>query len=262
MRILFVALCTFTMGISAHAQSKHTIKKTVTTTTEITNENGKKTVKTEKVESFDNDGEVEEHKEQLANSELHEVSDPSGLPTKNEDWYFLAGIGPSHANYSGVLGNAYEEDGDASGVDRTSTINFELAVYWPLSDHKTMLGVASYAVGDSMEDSAGNEQSLYVNLLGFSAYHFFGKNIGDAWFIRGDVGLTAARIDIDYNSANYDGRSDRELGFMFGGGYGFPLGSETRVLVGLYLMPLPTLAFDSGNSVKGFVTNLTAGFLF
>lgn len=262
MKKLLVALCILALGVSAQAQTakKKTVKKTVTTTTEEIDENGKKTIKTEKVET-DEDSEAVQAPapvEPTAN-----ITPPDGLPTINESWYTLWGLGFSKANYSGNLGDAYEKDGDTAGVDRSSTINLDLVgFYKPLSGHKTMIGFIINTAGDSMEDTAGNKQSMSTALFGFSAHHFFGKNIGDGWFLRGDVGLAFSSIDFDFNSVKYDDTSDVTIGTLLGGGYGFPLGYQTRLLVGLYVRPLPKLKYNNNAEVKGTVTNFTVGFLF
>ncbi len=265
-----ILLCVLTLSISAQAQTaaKKKVKKTVvTTTTEEVDENGKVIKKTEKVESETDDSAPEvkaEPKEEAPKNVW------AGMPTPNEDWYTLWGLGFSKASYSGDLGDAYEKSADAPGIDRSSTMNLDiLGFYWPLSGHKTMMGFIFNVAGDTAEDNVGGELSLYTYLMGFSVHHFFGRNIGDGWFVRGDAGLSWATVELSSSGITAEERSDMTLGFMFGGGYGFAIGEETRLLVGLYIRPLPemkadgfTYGGDPVSKIKGTITNFSVGFLF
>jgi hypothetical protein len=263
---LLLVICVLSLGISAQAQTKKG-KKVITTTTEEVDENGKKTIKTEKVET-----EVADDAPAAPKSEKWEqgsstpppssYNDPT-LPSINESWYTLWGLGFGSASYSGSLGDVYEDAEDVAGADRSATVSMDiLGFYWPLLGHKTMLGFVFNTAGDSIEFSNGNEASISTSMLGFSAHHFFGENIGDGWFVRGDVGLARASIDFEIGSDDYDDTSDAGLGLLIGGGYALPIGTETRLLVGLYVRSVPELKFDSSSKLKGTVTSLTAGFLF
>lgn len=254
-----IAICILSLGLSAHAQDsakKKTKKTVVTTTTEEVDENGKVVKKVEKVET-----EADVTPEKSAPVGSQEVN--SNLPSANEDWYTLWGIGFGSASYSGSLGDIYEDSEDLAGADRSATVSMDiLGFYWPLSGHKTMLGFVFNTAGDSIEFSNGNEASISTSMLGFSAHHFFGENIGDGWFVRGDVGIARASIDFEIGSDDYDDTSDAGLGLLIGGGYSLPIGTETRLLVGLYVRSVPELKFDSSSKLKGTVTSVTAGFLF
>lgn len=137
-----------------------------------------------------------------------------------------------------------------------------LGFYWPLSGNKTMIGFVFNTAGDSIEYTNGAETTVTTSMLGFSAHHFFGENIGDGWFVRGDVGLARASIDIDNVYYDLDETTDFGLGLLVGGGYAMPIGEETRLLLGLYVRPIPELEFNSSSKIKGTVTTFTAGFLF
>jgi hypothetical protein len=255
---LLIALCVLFIGFSVNAQTKKpkkAVKKTVIT--EEIDSNGKTIKKTETTIAEDGDGAEDED-----TSDYPPVTPvPEGLKTINENWYTLWGLGFSGTSYSGELGDAYKADENLAGADRGPTVNIDLlGFYWPLQNHKTMLGFILNGAGDIIEIGT-YEESLYTYLLGFSAHHFFGANIGDGWFLRGDAGLAWSRIDIDSGSLHADKSSKSKLGIMIGGGYGFALGRETRLLLGLYFRPLPKMDIN-GYTLKGTVTNFTVGFLF
>jgi hypothetical protein len=194
-----------------------------------------------------------------------------GLPTINEDWYTLWGLGLAKSAYSGDLGDAYEHQASLSGSHRSLQMSADLfGFYWPLEGHQTMIGVILSDNSDTIKFSDGHISRLTTSLLAFSTHHFFGKNIGDGWFVRGDIGVASANIHIKDGTNTYDKGSDTPIGVQFGGGYGFAIGAETRLLVGLYVRQLPSIKISgvtvSGGApveeIKGSVTSVVAGFLF
>lgn len=246
---LFIAICALTFVVSAQAQTakpKKKVKTTVTTTTTT--------------EEVDDDGSLYDDKGKTVQIESDESSPRTPyLPSKNEDWYTLWGFGFSSVSYSGNLGDAYETLGDA--YDRSSTVNADLfGFYWPSLTPNTIMGVNLNIAADSIE-GLNVDAALRTYLLAFSTYHFFGTNIGDGWFVRGDVGFTHYNVEFKAGVTDLNKSSDRELGIMFGGGYAFAISDETRVLFGLYIRPIPELE-KTGDTLKGTVTNFTAGFLF
>jgi hypothetical protein len=242
-----IALCVLLMGFTANAQSPKRVKKTVTTTTtEEVNEDG----------SLYNPN---AEKKVETNNSAPEVD--SGLPSQNESWYTLWGLGFSAAKYSSDVGDMFNTIKDQPGIDRNDLLNLDLlGFYWPLEGNNTMIGVIINGLSDKLTGPGGHF-TVTTALLAFSTHHFFGKNIGDGWFVRGDVGLSRASVEIKTASTNLNKTSDPELGVMFGGGYAFPISQGTRLLVGLYVRPLPEMDID-GAKLKGTITNVTAGFLF
>lgn len=256
-----IAMCIFSLAISAQAAeaTKKKTKKTVTTTTEEVDENGKVTKKTEKVETEDDTEEANP----LSKEEPKSFSNTSGLPTINEDWYTLWGIGWGSSSYSEVAGDAYEDLENSAGADRSSTTSLDLfGFYWPLSGHHTMLGVAYNYSSDVIELQSGTDARVSTGQIGFSAHHFFGENIGHGWYLRGDLGFAIATAEISNGSVSVDNSTDVGLGAIVGGGYGFSIGDETRLLIGLNYKMVPKLKFDGAEHIKGRVTSLNFGFLF
>lgn len=184
-----------------------------------------------------------------------EVDHSTGLPTINESWYTLWGFGLAGTTYNSELQQPLDDIESNPNVNRT-TLGLDLfGFYWPLSGHKTMMGFVVSAVGDNYNWTNG---SLQVNqyLYGFSTHHFFGKNIGDGWFVRGDVGIAKYLLLVTDTSFSYGTESESGFGMLVGGGYGFPLGKQTRLLVTLKLSKLKAEDTDST------ATSLVAGFLF
>lgn len=249
---LLVGICVLSLGLTAQVANAKKIKKTVVT--EEIGENGKTIKKTETTET-------EAETEVVAEPEPVVTPIPDGLSTINESWYTLWGFGFSNSNYSGILGDAYEKDKSSAGADKSSMAVDLLGFYWPLEGHKTMLGFILNGSTDTLK-LAGSEESITTSLLAFSAHHFFGTNIGNGWFLRGDIGFARASVDIDIGADHYNVTSDMGVGFLAGGGYGFALGRETRLLLGLYYRQVPKVKFDNGVDLKGSVTSVTAGFLF
>ena len=123
-----------------------------------------------------------------------------------------------------------------------------------------MLGVVSHATTQYYTfDSTGEELSISQSLIAFSGYHFFGQNIGDGWYARGDLGLSS--FTSYYNSGttdNFTSSSETDFGFgtNLGGGYGFRIGTETRMTWGAHIGYLTANA----NNVLNVMTSL--GFIF
>ena len=182
--------------------------------------------------------------------------DSSSLASANESWYTLWGLGLSRATYEDPIDGILDDLEDADGVDRI-TINLDfLGFYWPDPNYKTMYGVIINAVNDQFTDSIGDTFSILQYTIGFSVHHFFGTNIGDGWFVRGDIGPAFYVIDLDTNSGDFRDDSDFGYGLLAGGGYALPIGSETRMLFGSYL------AYRSADSDDITTLNFSVSFLF
>lgn len=177
-------------------------------------------------------------------------------PTIDEDWYTLWGLGFARANYGdGYVETLMDNTDNVPGVDR-STLSYDMfGFYWPMADKKSMQGFVVNVVYDSLDGSGGTfsiDQTRYA----YSYHQFFGANIGDGWFWRGDIGLVQYTVSLDTTTIYDDDSSDFGLGVLAGGGYGFSLGSETRLLVGAYL------SHNSAESDKINNFALIFGFLF
>lgn len=181
------------------------------------------------------------------------------LPTDNESWYLLFGGGVSSHSYQGEFKDTIKAIDDLNGkTSRSMGATIDLGVYWPVNHHKSMLGVG---IESSAEQYSNNDQTsgdvtatITQRLLAFSAIHSFGQNLGDGWFVRGDAGIAQASIIFD--DLFVGSKTKSGMGLLLGGGYGIPIGMDTRVLL---FLNVSTRHFDS----KRFtVSTLGADFLF
>ncbi len=170
-----------------------------------------------------NDGKKKTAKEDSINKKYEE------LPSLNESWYLYFGVGIASTSYGSELDTVI--DGlETLGIDRMTLAVDVIGLYWPLRNYKTMMGFAINAVGDLFTHPTTQETlSIYQHTYSFSAQHFFGKNIGHGFFVRGDVGIVRFSAELG------ESRSVSELGYgaLGGLGYAFPIGEETRMLINL-----------------------------
>lgn len=183
---------------------------------------------------------------------------PEGAPTINESWYTLWSIGFTSTNYNDNELNDSLDDADESSDATRGQFAFDLlGFYWPLSDKKSMHGFVLHSISDVLiADSTNETVTIVQQTYSYSYHQFFGANIGDQWFWRGDIGLARFVLDIDTNLYNITESSDFGIGALIGGGYGFAIGTETRMLVGAYI--------SHKEAEDAAATNISAtmGFLF
>jgi hypothetical protein len=180
----------------------------------------------------------------------------NGAPTDDEDWYTLWGFGFASVDYDDEdINDEMEDADDQPGVDR-STANYDLfGFYWPMADRKTMQGFIINVVLDGL-DGPGGELTISQSLYAYSIQRFFGANIGDGWFVRGDVGLSRTTLDVDTYTIDDSESGDFGLGALTGGGYGLALTRQTRILFGAYLTS------RKSGSERATTANVNMGFLF
>lgn len=146
-----------------------------------------------------------------------------------EDWYTYWGIGFSNHSYEEPIESVVEFYDNQPGSTRTQTAYDLLGFYWPFNNGKTMGGFVMSGTADRIETNwfdAQFNQYLYAG----SVMHFFGKEIGDGFFLRGDLGFAKAVIDTSFT--NPEG-SDTGNGILLGVGYGIPVSEGTRILISL-----------------------------
>ena len=148
-----------------------------------------------------------------------------------EDWYTYWSFGLAENSYPGYLDTVLNNLESAPGVDRTQGAIDMLGFYWPVQDRLNVGFVISGSF-DAFQTPVGDMQ-LNQYLYAASAMKFFGKEIGDGIFLRGDVGFAKASITTDTIFGTYGSTSDTGLGFLLGVGYGIPVSEESRVLLSL-----------------------------
>ena len=156
---------------------------------------------------------------------------PLGASAEVEEWYTYWAIGAAEPEYPGIIDTGMDTLETIPGVDRTKTGYDLFGFYWPHNSH-TMMGFVISGSSDRIEDSFGNYIQVNQNLYGFSTMHFFGREIGDGFYVRGDIGLANASVDTNFLGT---ATSDTGTGFLLGMGYALPVSEQSRILFGFSL---------------------------
>lgn len=98
-----------------------------------------------------------------------------------------------------------------------------LGFFWRLNESERSMfgGVISYSATNS--EKRANELTISGSYV-----HFLQSPIGEGWFFRGDAGFGSKAEEVIFNF-----KSGTSLSVRAGGGYGWPISSETRLLVNL-----------------------------
>lgn len=162
-----------------------------------------------------------------------------------ENWYTYWGLGFSNHTYEEPLDSLIKNVDSLPGVARSQMAYDLLGFYWPLQNGKTSAGFVISGTSDRLDDSWSYVQ-INQYLYAGSVMHFFGKEIGDGFFVRGDLGFSKAVVST--SNSNPVG-SDTGNGILLGIGYGIPVSEESRVLISLTA---------STNTIEGHEYNSTA----
>lgn len=144
-----------------------------------------------------------------------------------ESWYTYWGIGFANHQHPDDLDDAFNAAESQPGVDRFQLSLELLGFYWPMRDNRTLLGGIIDATTDALSDDYGNSLELNQYLYAFSAMHFFGEEPGQGFFVRGDIGFARAVVTSSFG----DDASDMGQGLLIGGGYGWPVSEESRLIL-------------------------------
>lgn len=172
-----------------------------------------------------------------AEGELTDVSAPTDPRNNDESWYFSFGTGLAFPQYGGAADTALSSLKPLPGYDRSSTA-IDFGFYWPVKDDegtRTMVGPALIGIVDEIKANGYRIEIVQVAITA-SAFHYFGENIGDGFFVRGDIGPARFGVEATAPGGSTLGvaRSDWGVGGQVGGGYSFLLSNETRLGIGAY----------------------------
>lgn len=148
-----------------------------------------------------------------------------------EDWYAYWSFGFADNKYPSGMDSALDALESLPGVDRTQGSIDMLGFYWPVED-KLNVGFVISGSWDAFQTPIGDLQYNQY-LYGASVMKFFGKEIGDGLFLRGDLGIAKASTTADTVFGSYEDVSDTGLGYLVGVGYGIPVSEESRVLISM-----------------------------
>lgn len=146
-----------------------------------------------------------------------------------EDWYFYWSFGFADNKYPENLDTVLDALESSPGVDRMQGGMDMLGFYWPVQD-RLNLGFAISGTWDSFDTPIGDLQYNQY-LYAASVMKFFGKEIGDGFFLRGDLGFARATVTADTIFGSYEDASGTGMGFLLGVGYAIPVSEESRVML-------------------------------
>lgn len=175
----------------------------------------------------------------------------SSALAETESWYTYWAFGISRHKYYPELRTFVDDAKNSSGTFSHSEGSYDvLGFYWPVAE-RTLLGFVLSGSSETVTKVTTNEPKSFYELFGSFPYfsgahrylsisqalyaastmHFYGKEPGDGFFVRGDAGI--ARLSIKSEIAAPVGDATG-LGVQVGVGYGFAVSEESRLLIGLY----------------------------
>lgn len=163
-----------------------------------------------------------------------------------ESWYTYWSIGGSNHTYGEPFDSWVQGIDSLPGVERTETASDLFGFYWPLENQQTALGFVISGSSDRLDNNIDHMQ-MSQSLFGGSVMHFFGDEVGDGLFLRGDLGFSKA-VYSD-SSGNDPVGSETGTGTLFGVGYGIPVTEGFRILLSLTA---------SNNTIEGYDLKSTA----
>lgn len=142
---------------------------------------------------------------------------------KIESWYFHFALGGSDNTYPDELQEKLDVLNDSPDVTHVS-VSVDFSFYWPLSNDKTIIGVAFGGITDSYEDRFSTF-TIQHSTTAFSVIHYPREYIGKGLFVRADIGTAQIIVDSSFGGTE---TSENGFGFMLGGGYSWPITKGTR----------------------------------
>jgi hypothetical protein len=147
-----------------------------------------------------------------------------------ENWYTYWGLGIADHQYEEPFDSEIKSVESFSDVTHAEVALDTMGFYWPVGDQSsTIVGFAISGSGDRLDDGYDYIQINHY-LYGASVMHFFGREPGDGFFVRGDYGI--AKVSVTDSFDNYSS-SDNGTGYLIGVGYGIPVSSGSRLLISL-----------------------------
>lgn len=144
-----------------------------------------------------------------------------------ESWYSYWAIGLASHDYPNDVDAMIDAAESISGVERSQGAIDMFGFYWPI-DNKTIGGLVISGSFDRLTDNFDDYFQINQYLYGASGMHFFGKEIGDGFFMRGDIGFSQSSFESNFLP---DDESDYGRGYLLGIGYGIPISWNTRFIV-------------------------------
>ena len=155
------------------------------------------------------------------------VISPKTVLADVESWYSYWAIGLASHNYSDDMENMIDAAESIPGVERSQGAIDMFGFYWPINNH-SIGGFVISGSFDRLQDNFDDYFQINQYLYGASGMHFFGEEIGDGFFLRGDIGFSKSSFQSNFLA---DDESDYGSGYLLGVGYGIPISWNTRFLI-------------------------------
>jgi len=150
-----------------------------------------------------------------------------------EPWYINMGLGTVSFDHPAQIESAMSRAASYPGNSRSQLSLDMFGLYFPLAP-TTAVGFAITSEADRISnDYYGDSVQLNTYLTGVSAMQYFGEEIGDGLFLRGDIGSAKAAVVYDNGVSTSTSTSDTGNGYLLGVGYGFVLSPGARLLLTL-----------------------------
>ncbi len=203
------------------------------------------------------------------------------LPSQNEPWYIYTSIGLAPIQYASSINQSIESFTGNSSMNNLGISLEAFGAYFPLKNKKTVLGgvlglvYENYKTQGQFNESPTTVINQWADLkfwqysITASAMHFYGRNVGDGFFIRGDLGISAFQgtLNVSYTTNGGDLQGENQdfsykwgPSFLLGGGYSWPISLSERMMASLYFSSKSS--YSNGTLTTNNMIIAGLGFLF
>ena len=172
------------------------------------------------------------HKNKLRGLVLAIMLCPLAAMADTENWYAYWSLGTVNHDHPPELERIMSDADSVPGIDRTELALDMFGFYFPVDVlENSAAGFVINGSTDSLTDTFGNSVNFNTYLYGLSFMSFLGSEIGDGLFVRGDFGIAKAVVSSTgrFNSST---SSESGTGYLLGVGFGIPLSSQARIILG------------------------------
>ncbi|MCZ7555445.1 MAG: hypothetical protein M5R41_03450 [Bacteroidia bacterium] len=154
---------------------------------------------------------------------------------ERETYYFRAGVGYPFVRYSDGM-REYTEFLRSESGHRSLLAAMDIGLYWPILNHRALLGMAVTGFFDTYEGPGWNA-SLNFAQFGPSMQYTFTGIAGEGVYVRLDPGLVMQWNQVDISDGKervrYEIADNSGFGILLGLGYAYPVWPSTRLSVEL-----------------------------
>lgn len=184
----------------------------------------------------------------VATAQSKEIGD---LPSRNESWYIFSSVGLAPIEYAQSINESIESFTGETSMNNLGLSLDAVGIYWPLKNNKSILGgvfglvYEKYNTQGTFSETPTTTITQWGTLkfwqysINASFLHFFGQNVGDGIFLRGDLGISSfdGTLNVSYTANDGDLQGENQdfsyewgPSFLLGGGYSWPFSLSTRLM--------------------------------